>query len=461
MIVRIRPQLDIEKVSGALSHAAESDGAIEKFENAFASGLGAAFAVAVDRGRSALLLALKILGLKEGDEVIVQSFIFHVVVDAILEVGARPVLADSSLDNFNIDPQAIEREMTPATKAIIVTHLGIPCDMEEISALAVKRGCYLIENCAHTLGAEYNGEKTGKFGDLSFYSFDVDKPISTGDGGMLVINNPGLLKKAREVLGGYSRVPQAREKEIICGLLLHHFVTGEEVYPEKGFLPVDFGKEAVKKDRHLLSLVENAARSGSAGGFREGVLPYLRDRRLLQPKRALLKDVVSRINGRASVTLGKVNIAKIDSGLLLMNSVRSAVGTECLKDYDRCKSARDRNTQYYIDHLDPAAFKHPAIGKREKPAFIRYAVLNNTGHENARIAAAAREQGFEIGIFNWSAPVHQCYPYNRLLDFDAARLRKSEQLGKRLLSLPVHPYIDRNGLDKIVGFLNGFAGRKG
>ncbi|MDA8172448.1 MAG: DegT/DnrJ/EryC1/StrS family aminotransferase [Nitrospiraceae bacterium] len=458
MLVRIRPFLDVGKISRALERATElDDRPIKEFETAFARRLGAPGAAAVDRGRSALLLALKTLGIKGGDEVIVQSYIFHVVVDAILELGARPVLADSRLDDFNVDPRAIERGITPRTRAIIVTHLGVPCDMGEISAIARKHDCYLIENCAHTLDAQCDGKKAGGFGDVSFYSFDIDKPISTGDGGMLLINNVDLLEKARGILDGYGRVPFEKEKQTVYGLLLQHFVTGDGVYPEDGFLPVDFGKKAVKKDRRLLSLVEKAACQGGTDGFRERILPYLQRNRLLCEKKSRTGDIISRAASRAGVALGRMNIPKIDSPLLLMNSLRSAVGIECLKDFDNCKALRDQNTQYYIDHLDTAAFGHPRIDKGKKTAFIRYAVLNNTGCENSRITAAARKRGFEIGIFNWSAPVHLCYPYNRLLDFERSKLHNSEHLGRRLLSLPVHPYVGEEALERICRFLNGFT----
>lgn len=461
MIVRIRPSLDLRKVSKVLAAATGPDERpVKEFESAFASRLGASNAIAVDRGRAALLLALKILRIKKGDEVIVQSYIFHAVIDAILETGATPVLADSGLVDFNVAPAAIEGKITARTKAIMATHLGVPCDMDEISGIARKHDCYLIENCALTLGAEYGGRQTGMFGDISFFSFDVDKPISTGDGGMLVINNGSLLENARKTLAGYGRTPHAEEKEIICGLLLQHCVTREGIYPEECFLPVDFGKEAIRKDGRLLSLVEVAARNGAPDKFLGQVLPYLRQRNLLSESGSILDQIISRAKGRARAVFGKVNLPKIDSPRLLMNSLRGAVGSECLKDYDNCKAIRDRNAQYYIDHLDAAAFQHPLISEEKSPAFIRYAVLNKTGYENSFIVDAARKEGLEIGVFNWSQPIHLCRPYNRLLDFDRSGLGNSEYLGKRLLSLPVHPYVGEEGLEKIVHFMNGVARRR-
>jgi dTDP-4-amino-4,6-dideoxygalactose transaminase len=458
MIVRIRPLLDIEKISRASALIKEEDASlIKNFENAFASYLGSSCAFAIDKGRSALLLALKILDIKQGDEVIVQSYIFNIVIDAILEVGAKPVLVDSSLDDFNISTGAIEKEITPRTKAIIVTHLGIPCDLEEINEIARKNNCYLIENCAHTLGAQYKGKNVGTFGDVSFFSFDVDKPMTTGDGGMLVINNGSLLDKTHQILLSYKKVTLAKEKEIIDGLLLYHYVTSEEIYPEKGFLPVDFGKNAVMNDKKLKSMVESAAKHGSDEGFRSHVLPYLQSKDLLCHRTSWPSNLMSRIYGRVLVALGSVTIPKIDSSELLMNSLRSAVGLEGLKEFNMARDLRNRNTQYYVDYLDKSAFIQPLADEGKEPAFIRYAVLNNTKYENSYISGAAKEHGFEIGIFNWSAPVHLCYPYNKLLSFDPKRLTNSEHLGKRLLSLPVHPYVDEGALKKIVQFLNNLG----
>lgn len=455
MIVRIRPPLDLEKTLEILALSSQPDGhAVKMFEKGFAARVNAARAIAVDRGRSALLLGLKILGIKKGDEVIVQSYIFHAVIDAILEVGAHPVLADSSLGDFNIAPESIENAITGRTKAILVTHLGVPCDMEQISAIAGKHNCRLIENCAHTFGAECNGMVAGKFGDISFYSLDVDKPFSTGDGGILVINNPDFIQNANDLLEKYRRVPLPQEEETVCGLVLHYLATSAKFYPQEGFLPVDFGKNAVKKDKRLLSVIKN----GEIDKFDAHILPHLQKIQSSPKKTSWLSNKISNALGIARMALEKTPLLpKIDTPYLLMNSLRSSVGAACLKDYDAIKNIRDRNANYYIDNLKTAAFKHPEIAPHKKTAFIRYAVLNETKYDNSWIRARAGEQGFEIGIFNWSAPVHLCYPYNKLLDFDRAKLQNSEQLGRKLLSLPVHPYLEEESLAKITRFLNGLA----
>ena len=463
MITRIRPYLDFEKITGIVADTAKQaidpphEQTPNEFESAFASWLGVSHVFAVDRGRAALLLALKMLNIERGDEIIVQSYIFHAVIDAIVELGAVPVLADSRLDDFNVDPLSIGKKMTQRTKAIIITHLGIPCDIDEIGMIARRHNCYLIENCAHTLGSEYKGKKTGRLGDIAFFSFDVDKPLTTGDGGMIVINNDSLLENACNVVSRYRKVPFMKEKEIVCGLLLQHFVTSEDIYPKKGFIEVNFGKEAVKNDPFLLSLVEDAAHGRTAAEFREKILPYIRRKGLLTENKSWLNNIAERAMRRVKSVTGRLEIQKIEARCLMMNSVRNAVGAQCMKDYDECLSARNVNTKYYIDHLDKGAFLQPTIGDEKKASFIRYAVLNNTRHDNSRIITEARKRGLEIGIFNWGSPIHLSHPYNRLLDFDRRELPNSEYLCKRLLSLPIHPYVNGEGLERIVGFLNGLA----
>ena len=119
---------------------------------------------------------------------------------------------------------------------------------------------------------------------------------------------------------------------MIYGLFLYHYVTSEDVYPRDGFLPVDFGKTMVRNDSTLLALVEKAVKSKADGSFQEFVLPYLIKKELLNTKlkTSWLKNMASRIYGRAMVTFGAGTIAKIDSSELLMNSMRSFVGIECL-----------------------------------------------------------------------------------------------------------------------------------
>jgi dTDP-4-amino-4,6-dideoxygalactose transaminase len=163
--------------------------AIEELENKFKNYLGAEYAFSFASGRAGLFAILKSLDLKSGDEVITQAYTTVAVPNAIIWVGAKPAYVDIDEETFNMDSRKLEEKITPRTKAIIIQHtFGMPGKIKEILEIARDKNIFIIEDCAHSLGAEYQGEKTGTFGDAAFFSFGRDKIISSVFGGMVVIN---------------------------------------------------------------------------------------------------------------------------------------------------------------------------------------------------------------------------------------------------------------------------------
>jgi dTDP-4-amino-4,6-dideoxygalactose transaminase len=163
---------------------------VAAFENDFKRYKGVDHAAALYSCTAALHLAILAAGLGEGDEVITTPMTFCATVNAILHAGARPVLADIDPVTMNIDPQEIRRRITPRTRAIIPVHFaGLPCEMDEICAIAREHGLKLIEDCAHAIETEYRGRKAGTFGDFGCFSFYVTKNIVTGEGGMVITRN--------------------------------------------------------------------------------------------------------------------------------------------------------------------------------------------------------------------------------------------------------------------------------
>mgnify|MGYP001311040931 CR=1 FL=1 len=148
---------------------------------------------------SALHLALKTLGIQEGDEVICPSLTFVASVNSIMYVGATPVFCDiESYEHLNISAEKIEHLITSKTKAILVVHMaGFPAEMDKIKALAEKYNLNIIEDACHGPLSEYKGEKLGTIGDIGCFSFFSNKNISTGEGGMLVTNNKDVVDKAK------------------------------------------------------------------------------------------------------------------------------------------------------------------------------------------------------------------------------------------------------------------------
>ena len=169
------------------------------FEENFANYTGASKALSLNSATAGLHTALMSLGIKEGDEVITTPMTFAATVNAILFVGAKPVLADIDRHTLNIVPENIERLVTSATKAIIPVHFaGMPCDMDRIEAIADKYGLAVIEDAAHALGASYKGRKIGADRGkrrMSVFSFHPTKNITTGEGGMICTGDDEIAEK--------------------------------------------------------------------------------------------------------------------------------------------------------------------------------------------------------------------------------------------------------------------------
>lgn len=170
-----------------------------EFEALFAEMLSAGHAVSMSNCTDALHLALRALGIGEGDEVICPSLTFVASVNAIRYVGATPVFCDiKSVEHINLDVEKIKELLTPKTKAIIVVHIaGFACEMDEIMALAREHDLKVIEDACHGPLSEYRGKKLGTIGDIGCFSFFSNKNISTGEGGMIVTNDAELEKKIR------------------------------------------------------------------------------------------------------------------------------------------------------------------------------------------------------------------------------------------------------------------------
>ena len=169
---------------------------IAEFEQTVADYVGAKYAVAISNGTSALHAACFAAGIRPGDEVITTPLTFAASANCVLYCGGTPVFADVDPKTYNIDPEDIRRKITDRTKAIIAVHLaGQPCDMDAIHSIAREHGLIVIEDGAHALGSVYKGKKVGSMSDMTTFSFHPVKPITTGEGGMIVTDNDDFYKK--------------------------------------------------------------------------------------------------------------------------------------------------------------------------------------------------------------------------------------------------------------------------
>lgn len=178
-----------------------------QFEQEFAAYVGADYAVGLNSCTAGLHLSLVVLGIGPGDEVIVPTLTFGATANIVEHVGARPALVDVDATTLTIDPAAVERALTPRTRAIIPVHYaGMPCDLDALHTLADPRGIVIVEDAAHAIGAKYKGRTIGALSPLTNFSFYANKNLSTAEGGMATTNDAALEQRLRVYhLHGLSR----------------------------------------------------------------------------------------------------------------------------------------------------------------------------------------------------------------------------------------------------------------
>ena len=184
---------------------------VEQFEKEFASQLGLPYAVAVSSGTGALHTALSALGVGPGQEIIVPAYMWVAVASAVVNLGAIPILVDID-DTFGIDPEDLLRRITSRTRGIIAVHMsGAPINLPPLANIARERGLFLLEDCAQASGASIAGQKVGTFGDMAVFSFQMNKNMTSGEGGCVVTRDLQLYRRAVACHDlGYARDEEGR-----------------------------------------------------------------------------------------------------------------------------------------------------------------------------------------------------------------------------------------------------------
>src|ERR1700722_15475440 len=227
---------DIEAVTAVLRTPQLSLGPkLEEFERMIARYLGASEAVAVSSGTSALHLCIRALGISDGDEVIVPSFAFIAVANAVRYERAVPVFVDVDSRTLNLDPERVKAAITNRTRAVILVHtFGVPAEIDRVLEISKQHGLAVIEDACEAIGAEYCGKKVGTFGDVATFAFYPNKQITTGEGGAVVTNNMQIARRVRSLRNQGIGAPGAwlahteigynyRISEINCALGISQF----------------------------------------------------------------------------------------------------------------------------------------------------------------------------------------------------------------------------------------------
>ena len=199
---------------------------IAQFEAAFSRRAGGGHAIAASYGRMAFYYILKALDLPPGSEIILPALTFWVVPDLARVAGLKVVFADIDPATFTLDPASFERAITPATRAVVPTHLyGLPCDMEAIVKIAARHNVRVIEDCAHALGATFDGRPVGTLGDAGFFSFQTLKPLNCYGGGLALVRDADLASRVR-LMAEQEPWPSAKrvERKLLVGRLQRIFI---------------------------------------------------------------------------------------------------------------------------------------------------------------------------------------------------------------------------------------------
>ena len=173
---------------------------VKKFEESFSRYNKRTYGVAVSSGTAALEIGMKSLNLKKGDEVIIPTFSIISTALCVIKLGLKPVLVDSNIYTWNMDPDQVIKKITKKTKAIIITHIyGFPVDMKKVLVVAKRKNIKIIEDSAEMIGQTYLKRRCGTFGDLSTFSFYANKHITTGEGGMILTNDKKIYNKCESL----------------------------------------------------------------------------------------------------------------------------------------------------------------------------------------------------------------------------------------------------------------------
>lgn len=243
---------------------------LREWEDAFARYLGVKFAVAISSGRVGMELILKSLKLNKGDKVIVPAYTLKDLVPIIQALGLKVVPADIDVDTFNLDPRSVAERITGRTKVILATHLfGSPCPIDEILKIAQDNSILVIEDCAHTVGAKFQGRQTGSFGQAAFFSFGTIKPINTYGGGMVATNDEELAGQVRQTITNHKNQKITLMKRIILAYLEDKLLPTPLAYPALYLLASARGKE------RMTTFYRSIQRSPTVGYRLTGIQAFL------------------------------------------------------------------------------------------------------------------------------------------------------------------------------------------
>jgi dTDP-4-amino-4,6-dideoxygalactose transaminase len=378
---------------------------IRKYTQGFADYFKAQNAFAFWKGRVALYAILKAMGVDAGDEIILPGYTCVMDVNPIKYLGAKPVYVDIEPDTFNINVKLMEEKITSSTKAIIAQHTyGYSCEMDTIMSIADAKGIPVIEDCCLAFGSKFKGKMVGTFGKAAYFSFQWNKPYTTGIGGMAITNDTELAEKIKLLCNKELCQPSKKEIMLLAAQLA---VYRAFVYPRTTALAQSLFRYLTKKG--------TVVGSSSTGEFKPVMAPdFFKGMSTIQARAGLrqLKKLHKNIEHRKEM-----------AGL-----------------YDRLLAEKGWPARKY----DSSTME---------PVMVRYPV--RIAEKNEALEKAARA-GIELGSW-FECPLHPIETPLEAYDYKPGMCPQAERASREVVNLPLHPRTSEKTVKRTVEFITQFT----
>ncbi len=377
-----------------------SSAVLDRYASAFAATVGAKYAFAFWKGRVALYAILKAMGIGEGDEVILPGYTCVMAVNPVSYLGARPVFVDIEPRTFNIDPERIERHITPRTRLIIVQHTyGYPADIDAVQEISRRKGIPFIEDCCLSLGSRFRGRLTGTFGVAAYFSSQWNKPYTTGLGGMAVTSDAQLAGRIRDIAEQEAVRPSTWESGMLAAQLA---VYRAVIYP------------------WTTALAQRAFRALTAMGVVVGSSDL--SEFLPQMPKGFFKAM-----GNLQASAGLRQLRRLEA---IIAHRRRMAGI-----YDRLLAERGWPVTRLPDHAEPVLVRYP----------VRVA------DKQEAVATAAR-RAVELGTW-FECPLHPIETPMDAYGYRPGMCPEAERASRETVNLPLHPRAGERTARRSVEFI--------
>ena len=365
---------------------------ILEFEQMLSEYIGCEHVITTHSGTAALYVLLKAYGLKNDDEVIVPAYTCESVARLIIDIGYSIKFVDVDKETYNISVDDLHSKISKNTKAILAIHMfGNPCEMKDVMDIADDYNAVVIEDAAQSIGAEYQRKKVGTIGDSGFFSLGEGKPLTTINGGLIATNDKEIANKSIEIMRDFNMTGTYKKFAVFMKLMMYYMIKNPYVY----------------------YLIYN----------------------MILSRRTARRDQLK-------------TCSNLDHFKFKYTDMQAAIGMIQFSNLEDFNAARIRNAEFLMNHLKGVDEIHlPRIAKHSKPIFLRLPIRMEDIDERQREDLIYRLQ--KSGI---DAPV--AYP-NSLPQFflSLSGYSNTEELVRKTITLPTHPCVREDDLEKIVGTL--------